>query len=303
MSNSSRTWLRFSSGELTAEVDPHGAQLSTLQDRSGRDLLWNGDPSFWTGRAPLLFPIVGALADGAYHLAGRTYPLSRHGFARDGEFEVAAAGSSNAVLRLRADASSGLRYPFRFELEVHFELLGTSLTVVSRIRNHGDEPMPASFGYHPAFRWPLPYGRERARHFIEFAQDEPAPVRRLDKAGLLTADLHATPVVGRRLALTDGLFENDALIFDSIRSRHVTYGADSGPRLRVSFPNSPFLGIWSKPGAPFVCIEPWNGLADPVAYSGDFTAKPGVFLVPARSATAIRMDIALLDGEIAITGE
>src|SRR5271165_5613214 len=118
--------------------------------------------------------------------------------------------------------------------------------------------MPASFGFHPGFRWPLPFGQPRSAHFIEFADDEPATVRRLDQNGLLSPEHHPTPIVGRRLALDDTLFQRDVIICDEIRSRSVTYGAETGPRLRIGFQDAPFLGLWTRPGANFICIEPWH---------------------------------------------
>jgi galactose mutarotase-like enzyme len=154
--------------------------------------------------------------------------------------------------------------------------------------------MPASCGYHPGFRWPLPYGEPRALHFIQFASEEPGPVRRIDAQGLLAPEPRATPIVARRLALSDDLFAEDVLILDPVRSRFLTYGAAHGPKLRVSFPDSPYLGLWTKPGAPFLCIEPWQGIADPSGYTGDFTAKPGVFLVPPGAGHAVRMALSLL---------
>jgi galactose mutarotase-like enzyme len=150
--------VSLKSGELTAEVDPQGAQLSVLRDLAGRDLLWGGDPSVWSGRAPLLFPIVGALAGGSYRLGSRVYHLPRHGFARNRLFEIVDSTPAMAIFRLRADPASLEVYPFRFELEVHFALAGATLILTSCVRNLSDQDMPASFGYHPAFRWPLPCG-------------------------------------------------------------------------------------------------------------------------------------------------
>src|ERR1700731_2829041 len=219
-------WVSLSSGDLTAGIDPMGAQLSTLRDRAGRDLLWGGDPSVWAGRAPILFPIVGTLAGGGYRLGSKTYHLPRHGFARGKLFDIVGATSAAAAFRLRADETTLQIYPFRFELEVRFALEGPTLVVTTYVRNAGDEDMPASFGYHPAFRWPLPYGRARPSHFIEFARDEPAPIRRLDADGLLTPEGHTTPIYQRRLALEDSLFQKDVIILDEIHSRSVTYGAD-----------------------------------------------------------------------------
>jgi len=294
VSNPHSPWISLSSGDLAAQIDPAGAQLSVLRDRAERDLLWNGDPSIWAGRAPLLFPIVGALAGGVYRLGSKSYHLSRHGFARGSMFEIVDANAASAVLRLQADEASLHLYPFRFALDVNFALAGATLSITTLVRNLGDVDMPASFGYHPALRWPLPFGQARSAHFIEFAIDEPSPVRRLDANGLLTPERHATPIVQRQLALTDALFQNDAVIFDDVRSRSVTYGAHAGPRIQLSFADAPYLGLWSKPRADFICIEPWHGVADPQGYSGDFSAKPGIFMVAPGAGTTITMAITIL---------
>jgi galactose mutarotase-like enzyme len=295
VSDQQKRWVSLASGDLGAEVDPLGAQLSTLRDRAGRDLLWSGDPSVWAGRAPLLFPIVGALAGGSYRLGPKSYPLGRHGFARGKLFDIVESTSSAAAFRLGADASSLKVYPFRFELDVRFALDGPTLSVTACVRNAGDEAMPSSFGFHPAFRWPLPFGQARSAHFIEFQNDEPAAVRRLNADGLLTPEARPTPISHRRLALVDSLFRDDVIIFDKIRSRSVTYGADDGPRIRVSYPDAPYLGIWTKPQADFICIEPWHGVADPVGFSGDFSEKPGIFMVPPGAAVEIKLLVTLLE--------
>lgn len=294
MSNESSNWVTLSSGDLGAEINPIGAQLSVLRDPAGRDLLWDGDPAIWNGRAPLLFPIVGALAGGTYRLGSKSYPLPRHGFARGKRFDVVESTPAAAMLRLKADPDTFKVYPFRFELEIRFALDGPTLSVTTWMRNADDADMPASFGYHPAFRWPLPFGRARESHFVAFASEEPEPMRRLNADGLLTPERHPTPIAHRRLALEDGLFQDDVMIFNEIRSRSVTYGAETGPRIQVSYADSPYLGIWTKPRANFICIEPWHGIADPVGFDGDFTQKPGVFIVPARGAVTIRMLITLL---------
>jgi len=294
MSDPASRWISLRCPELSADVDPLGAQLSVLRDRDGRDLLWDGNPSVWAGRAPLLFPIVGTLAGGRYRVGAESYALPRHGFARGRRFEVVSATATGATFRLAADETTLQIYPFRFELTVEFALQESTLSITSRVRNSGDVPMPASFGYHPAFRWPLPYGGARSDHFIEFSSDEPGPMRRLDADGLLTPVRHATPIRGRRLILADELFKDDVMIFDEVRSRSVTYGAATGPRLRIGYPDSTCLGIWAKPGAPFVCIEPWHGVADPTGFDADFSTKPGVFLVAPGAVVPIEMTISVL---------
>jgi galactose mutarotase-like enzyme len=220
--------------------------------------------------------------------------MSRHGFARGKSFDLLESSSDSASFRLTSDSSTLKVYPFRFELDTLFKLKGAELSVTATVRNLGDEALPASVGFHPALRWPLPFGKPRAAHFIEFSNEEPAPIRRLDAQGLLTPTPCSSPVHGRRLALDDALFVEDVVIFDRLRSRAVTYGAGDGPRIRMSFADAAFLGIWTKPKAPFICIEPWRGVADPQGFSGDFRDKPGVFELARGESTSLTMTIALL---------
>jgi galactose mutarotase-like enzyme len=296
MSDDESTWISLASQQISARINPHGAQLSVLRDTAGRDLLWNGDPAVWSGRAPILFPIVGALAGGAYRLGSGTYVLSRHGFARGKVFKVIEANAAAALFRLNADESTQAVYPFEFELDIQFEIRESTLVVTALVRNNGDHDMPASIGFHPAFRWPLSEGDAKSGHFIEFEVDEPAPIRRLNGQGLLTSTRHATPVRGRRLALDEALFKDDAVIFDEARSRSVIYGTENAARIRVHFPDAPYLGIWSKPGD-FICIEPWHGVADPNGYRGDFREKPGIFNVAPDATFETRMEITWVPGQ------
>jgi galactose mutarotase-like enzyme len=294
MADDRSDWITIRSTGLSATINPLGAQLSMLRDAADRELQWQGDPAVWVGRAPLLFPIVGMLVNGQYRTGGRSFALPRHGFARGRRFALGAAGPSSATFRLTADAQSLSVYPFQFELDVDFAVEDASLAVTSWIRNRGERDMPASLGYHPAFAWPLPYGENRAAHFIEFEDQEPAPIRRLDGNGLLLPQRFATPVANARLTLRDDLFAADALIFDQLVSRSVTYGSDVGPRIAVSFPGVPYLGIWSKPGANFICIEPWHGVTDPQGFNGELQDKPGSLIVAPGEAVAVGMTITLL---------
>jgi len=294
MADDQSDWITIRSTGLSATINPQGAQLSLLRDADERDLQWRGDPAIWAGRAPILFPIVGMLVGGQYRTGGHTYALPRHGFARNRRFAVAESGPTSVTFRLSADAQTLAVYPFQFELDVNFTVEKATLAVTSWIRNRGSSDLPASLGYHPAFVWPLPYGEDRAAHFIEFETDEPAPIRRLDENGLLTAQHLATPVQNRRLVLRDELFVADALIFDRIASRTVTYGSEIGPRIALSFPGVPYLGVWSKPGANFICIEPWHGITDPQGFTGELQDKPGSLIVPPGGTATVGMSITLL---------
>jgi galactose mutarotase-like enzyme len=295
MADEQNDWISLQSRELSAAINPLGAQLSVLRDSSGRDLLWNGDPAVWAGRAPILFPTIGELAGGAFRLGANTYALPRHGFARNKPFQVLASQPAQATFRLSADESTLKVYPFQFQLDVSFALQGATLAIKSSVRNLGRSPLTASVGYHPGLRWPLPYGQPRAGHFIEFEHDEAPTIRRLDSHGLLSPERHPTPLRARRLLLDDSLFKEDVVIFEGLHSRSVTYGADTGPRLRVDFPDATYLGIWTKPSAaPFVCIEPWHGIADTAGFTGDFTDKLGAFSVAPGGVQELNMHLTLL---------
>jgi len=295
MPEAQKDWIGLQSTQLSAAINPFGAQLSVLRDSKGNDLLWDGDPAVWAGRAPILFPIIGELAGGAFRVGSGTYKLPRHGFARNKPFQVVSATAAEATFRLSADESTLQVYPFQFQLDVSFALQGPTLAIKSSVRNLGRSPLTASVGYHPGFRWPLPYGESRAAHFIEFERDEGPTIRRLDGHGLLAPEKDPTPLRGRRLVLDDSLFEDDVVIFEGLHSRSVTYGADAGPRLRVDFPDATYLGIWTKPSAaPFICIEPWHGIADATGFTGDFKDKLGAFSVAPEAVQELNMHITLL---------
>ena len=154
--------------------------------------------------------------------------------------------------------------------------------------------MPASFGFHPALRWPLPYGRPRADHRLRFDRPEAEPIRRINHEGVVKPQPYPTPVMGAELKLRDDLFVDDAVIFDPVESQSVRYGASEGPQLRVDFPDTPYLGVWTKPGADYICIEPWHGIADPEGFHGDFRDKPGVFEVAPGANRRMTVSITLV---------
>lgn len=279
---------------LTADVAHLGAELRRLDDSSGTPLLWDGDPAHWTGRAPILFPIVGGLVGDAFRHAGGKYTLPRHGFARRSLFTLVDRDRAHATLRLEDDPATRTVWPFSFRLDVTHRLDGATLETVAEVTNRSDGPMPVAFGFHPAFRWPLPGAGQRADHVIRFEKSESSPVRRLDRSGLLSPTLHATSIRDRTLKLDDTLFHDDALIFDRLSSRRLTYGTDIAS-LEVAFEGMPHLGLWTKPGAGFLCIEPWQGHADPVGFDGPLTEKPGMLSLPPGGTRRFVMSVTSID--------
>lgn len=267
--------IEIGSDQLRAAINPLGAELTQLRDPDGRELMTDADPAYWIGHAPILFPIVGRLNGDTLRFDGRDYAMKQHGFARTQMFELTARSDASATFGLVATDETRAHYPFDFGLEIAFSIDAATLTIDVRISNPGGAPLPASLGFHPAFAWPLPYGRPRDEHRIAFAVEEPGDIVAL--AGGLFAAKRPSPLDGRILHLADDLFTQDALIWDPVTSQSVIYGAADGPQLKVDFPDTPYLGIWTKPGAAFVCIEPWHGHADPAGFDGDFRTKPGVF--------------------------
>ncbi|MET1755081.1 aldose 1-epimerase family protein [Novosphingobium sp. RD2P27] len=284
--------VSLASDVLSARINPLGAELWSLTDRQGREYMTNADPEFWTGHAPLLFPIVGMLKDGRYRLGENSYALPKHGFARHSRFDVVASGPDFVQFQLTDDAETRASYPFSFVLDVTFRLEASTLHVEAQVSNTGDEPLPFSFGYHPAFAWPLPGSGAKEDHRVIFEAAEPQPIRRIDpETGLLLADTFPSPVEGSQLAPDAALFEPDALIWDQLASRSVRFEAPASASITVTFPDTPMLGIWQKPGAAFLCIEPWQGIADPVGFECDFRDKPGVISLARGEARTFRMDV------------
>jgi galactose mutarotase-like enzyme len=271
-----RHTLRGSAIEATIKTD--GAELCSLRNAEGIELLWQAGPA-WPRHSPVLFPILGRLKSDRLRHRGKTHPMTQHGFARDRRFEWVEQGTNSCKLVLTDDAATRTRYPFAFRLEVTYSVDNADLKVAFDITNTGDEMLPASIGAHPAFNWPLLPGLTKEAYALTFSDDEPAPIRRLE-GGLMRAKPEPSPVGGKTLALSERLFDDDAIILDRLASTSVRYAADPGPSIEMSWEGFPELGVWSKPGgAAFVCIEPWHGFASPSDFDGEFADKPGVMQI------------------------
>ncbi len=268
-------------GGLSAIVAQDGAELVSITSPPGDELLWQAGPE-WRRHAPVLFPIVGRLANDTLRHAGRSYPMTQHGFARDRRFEWASRTDTACTLALVDDDGTRQHYPFSFRLEITYSLQANALTVGYALTNPGETVLPAALGAHPAFLWPAAGAPADVAHDIVFDEPEDGPVHRLQN-GLLGPAI-ANPIHGSDLRLDPTLFTDDALILLAPRSRGLLYGPAGAPTLRLTWHGLPQLGLWSKPsGAPFLCLEPWHGTSDPVGFTGDFLDKPGLRLVPPGS--------------------
>jgi galactose mutarotase-like enzyme len=278
------------SDRISATIKSGGAELCSLKTADGLELLWQAGQQ-WPRHAPLLFPIVGRLRNDQLHHRGKAYPMTQHGFARDHRFICLQHELAFCQFVLYDDAETLSRYPFPFRLEITYTAKGADLEVGLQITNTSDENMPASIGAHPAFNWPLLPELAKEDYRLTFSDNEIEPVRRL-KDGLMRAKPEPTPIQGKTLALSERLFDDDAIILDQLASRSVRYAAGRGPSIEMAWDGFFELGIWSKPGgAPFLCIEPWHGYASPAEFDGEFAEKPGLMHIAPAETRSLRYRI------------
>ncbi len=272
---------------LQIAVKRLGAELTSITDANGTEYLWQGDPRIWDGRSPLLFPIVGRLSGDSYSYAGKTYSLPQHGFARQKEFSLVGLRDDCLTYSLEADESTRLVYPFDFVLTVSYLLDGNSVRAGLKVTNFDDRPLPFSIGGHPGFSCSWLPGDALEDYYLEFEQAETADTCLVRNGLIAITETKRILTNDRILPLTKTLFDHNALVFMKFTSSTITLCSRRQPNtVRVDFPGFPCLGIWSKPAAPFVCIEPWHGYADPVGRNpgSPLETKPGIVILhPHRS--------------------
>ena len=263
---------RIANSSLSVEVSSLGAEMQALRSADGRDWQWNGDASWWNGRSPILFPMVGKAPNNRISIDGKSYDMAQHGFARRSEFTLAASTETSCRFELAASDATRAVYPFDFLLALTYALDGRKLSVAAEVENRDTRTMPFGFGFHPAFVWPLPDAFGRFHTVTLDNGAEPSLVRLKD--GLIDSTKLPSPFKAGKLILDWPMFEADALIFPDGAGTGLTYAAEGGPALKFAFENLPNLAIWQKPGAPFICIEPWHGMAAEYGGSDDLAKRP-----------------------------
>lgn len=276
--------VRIESDKLLVDVSSLGAEMQSLKTRDGRSWGWHGDPAFWAGRSPILFPIVGKAPDNKVLVDGKSHEMQQHGIARRSEFELVEASENSCLHELVSSEASKAAYPFDFRLTLRHAVEGSRLTLTAEVTNTGTTPLPFGIGFHPAFAWPLP-GAEGRMHFVQLDNGGEPELSRLD-GGLRLPGLLPSPFTKGRLVLEHDHFEADAMIFPDGAGAGLTYSAEGGPSLHFTFHSLPNLALWMKPGASFICIEPWHGTAPEVGASAEIAARPyALTLAPGASAT------------------
>ncbi|MGM0217160.1 aldose 1-epimerase family protein [Enterococcus sp. AZ126] len=264
---------------LIATIAEDGAELVSLKSKENNiEYIWQGDPAFWGRHAPVLFPIVGRLKDDQYTYENQTYPMSQHGFARDSLFEVIEHASELVSLSLKSNKETKKVYPFDFELILSYALEENNLVVHYQIENTGTSDMYFSIGGHPAFNVPLEPELTFDDYYLSFSPKKSRT--QIPLVGPLADFEHKTlGQTNTSLAIRRELFKDDAIIFETKGVNAFTIETDEGPHsISLSYTDMPYVGIWSPypQEAPFVCIEPWCGIADEVHATGNLVDKKGI---------------------------
>lgn len=273
--------LTLSNAALQAAVQTQGGELVSLRDRSGTEYIWQGDPAFWSGQNPLLFPIVGSLKDGRVDVNGKTFEMDRHGFARRSEFTLAEQGGDFAVLELRESPATLARFPYPFVLRVRHQLLEDGFSTAFTVENPGDAPMPFCIGAHTAINCPLFAGERFEDYVLTFQQRENGDTLLLSPQGLLRNGEREPMLRDGNVSLDYAVFRRlDTLIFQGLQSKEVSLRhREAGHGVSLCFQDFPMVAFWTKPGGSFLCMEPWHGCAALENESGRFQDKPHVIIL------------------------
>lgn len=260
---------------LTASISGKGAELQRLQYK-GLEYLWQGDKAYWPKRSPVLFPFVGELKNGQYLFDGKEYKMSRHGFARDRVFETLRVYDNSVTFGLISDAHTLAIYPFRFIFKIEYRLEANTLFCTYLVENVDGKAMYFSVGGHPAFNVPLYSGLHYSDYVLKFEKNNFLKKYKLHN-GLTGDDTETIHLDNKTLHLKPSLFYEDAIVLKEIESSQVELSTVKNERaLKFSFNGFPYFGIWAARDAPFVCIEPWCGIADNIHHDQQLIHKEGI---------------------------
>lgn len=274
-----------------------GAEICSFKSKkSGKEYMWQGNPEIWGSHAPVLFPIVGGLKDDTFIFKGKKYHLPRHGFIRKNkDLQVITRSTNKLVLQLESSPSIKENYPFDFVFEITFSLLKNKLEIHHRVLNIGNQNMYFSLGAHPAFNCPLEEGKKYKDYHLKFEQNEYLRRWNLDDSGQIANEGELVMDSTNKIALSLSLFDKDAIIFKSLKSRKVSLCDQEREIICLRIDDFKSLGLWAKPKAPFVCIEPWLGYADSSNTTQNLKEKEAITKLAAQKEFSASYSIEILD--------
>ncbi|HBK4868015.1 TPA: aldose 1-epimerase family protein [Listeria monocytogenes] len=271
--------IKLENEVLLVEMKTAGAELTRIFHKdTGLEYLWNADSKFWGRHSPVLFPTVGRLVEDTYLVDGKPYHLGQHGFARDRDFQVIEQTEKSVRFELDADEDSLAVYPYKFKLSIIYTIEKNTVAVSYEVENTDNKRIYFSIGAHPAFNLPLTDGTTFEDYYLDFGTEENLETLCLEGPYRSGEIKKVVDKPAQYLPLSYDLFKNDALIFEALKQKEMTIKSDKTPHfVKVSFPEFPFVGAWTaKPGTPFLCIEPWYGIADGAGESVELRDKAGI---------------------------
>ena len=263
---------------LRVSINTKGAELTSVYHKLTQiEHLWQADPAVWPWHAPNLFPVVGECLENKISINGIPYKMGRHGFARHSQFTVLSATAAHAEFSLEYSETTLEVYPYRFQFQVFYHLSGNQLNVTYKVINADTKAIYFAVGGHPAFNMPFHPAESFDEYYVRFEYPEDLNTHLLSGDGFFSGETKALPLKDGKLMLTRELFADGALVFKGLESRRVMLRSENRSHyLEVSYPHFPYIALWTKGDAPFLCIEPWFGCADSVGSSIEISAKEGI---------------------------
>ena len=261
---------------LTVIASDYGAELQSIM-YDGTEYLWQGDPAFWGGRAPILFPIVGKLKGGAMLYDDRKFVMKNHGVCRDIEFKMIEKTDDSVSFFLCDNKLTKEVYPFDFELVVTYKIVGCTLTTQLKVTNKYAAPIFFSIGGHPAFNCPLVSGEVFEDYEIVLNKEEIQGTRLFDQDGVICNKTAPFFNHSREIPMDYTHYRQfGTLVFKNLNSTEATLiSKKSGVGVKLGFDGFQYFAVWTKPDAPFICLEPWHGICDSSFYTSNFSGKTG----------------------------
>ena len=272
---------------ISASINSIGAELIRLE-KDNKNYIWTVDETYWNKTSPILFPIVGRLKNDSYSINNTTFELPRHGFARNFDFKIVNQTENSVVFQLESNSETLKNYPFDFQLQLEYLLEDNTLKMNYSVVNKSNETMPFSIGAHPAFA----IDNNFSDYSLRFNKDDKFISYELENEQFNNS-FKEISAVNNTISLDYSLFEKDALVFKHLNSNELTLLENGKEVLSVQFEGFPYLGIWTKPNAPYLCIEPWCGLADNVNHNGELSIKEGINLLEKEATFKRTMTIRL----------
>ena len=295
--------IALKNDDLEVHFKTFGGELSSIRSKEGIEYLWQGNPEYWSGQAPVLFPICGSVRNGQvqYHLKDgvKTGQLPRHGLIRKREFELKEQTDHRLVFEITSNEESLQNYPYHFRVEIVYELQGKEITITYRVQNlESDQVMPYFIGGHPAFRCPLLADEDYEDYELIFEKEESCSVPLLFTETGLVDRLQRTPFLdhSHSLPLRHELFEKDAIILDQLASKSVKLiSKKSGKGLELDFADFENLVLWSTNNkGPFIALEPWTGISTSAEEGDFFEDKKGVIQLAPQETRSHQYRITIL---------